>query len=145
MPEVLQSVSRTEATALSDDAERSTEARRILGASSIIGVDCGNSQAKAEAALAAGVDYVVFSQFFARKNAAGAADLSLLAWWSTRTELPAVATGNVTGMHAAEMTAAGAGFIAPGNWVWNYSKGPKQAIYWLQEVIEHGLTKSKMN
>lgn len=127
------------------DAEDIAQARHILGEKAIIGLECGNSRELAETALGQGIDYVSFSRFFARKDAKSYADISLLEWWGTHTHIPAVATGSVGGTRAIEMTRAGAGFIAPGAWVWNYSKGPKQAIYWLQACIEQGLVKELLN
>jgi thiamine-phosphate pyrophosphorylase len=128
-----------------DDPANVAEARRILGDSAIIGVDCGNDKKKAKKALEAGVDYVSFSRFFAKKDSNSYADLSLLEWWSMQTHLPAVATGSVGGTRAIEMVRAGAGFIAPGSWVWNYAKGPKQAIYWLQACVEHAAGEQRVN
>lgn len=127
------------------DVKDIAQARHILGEKAIIGMECGNSRETAKAALDQGIDYVVFSRFFTRKDAKSYADLSLLEWWSTLTHIPAVATGSVGGTRAIEMARAGAGFIAPGNWVWSYSKGPKQAVYWVQAGIDHAHAEARMN
>ena len=121
------------------------QARHVLGEQAILGLDCGNSQELAEAALQAGIDYVVFSKFFSPVNAKRSAELSLLAWWGTRTELPAVAHANLNVSRALQMAHLGAGFIGAGDWVWEHEEGPARAIYWLQEAIEQGLKNHLIN
>ncbi|NBX03280.1 MAG: thiamine phosphate synthase [Alphaproteobacteria bacterium] len=121
------------------------QARAALGDDAIIGVDCDNSRQIAEMALEAGVDFVQFSEFFAGDNVSGAAELSLLEWWATRTHLPAVARGTLDVEKCIAMAHAGAGFIGAGSWVWEHDEGPARAIYWLQESIEHGLSKQRVN
>ncbi len=120
-------------------------ARHILGASAIIGFDCGNSQEKAEVALEKGVDYVTFSGFFAAGTSKKYADVSLLEWWSSKTALPAAAFGKINVERVIALTKSGAGFIGAGAWVWEHEEGPARAIYWLQEAIEHGLSSVKIN
>lgn len=122
-----------------EDAAKVPEARAVLGERAIIGVDCGNSQAMAEAALAAGVDYVSFGKFFSSPKAAGKAPLELLAWWSTKTELPAVAYSNNATASMIQLVHAGAGFLGAATWVWNHKQGPAQAIYMMQECVDYAL------
>lgn len=129
---------------LAEISEIST-ARHVLGEAAIIGFDCGNSREKAELALQVGVDYVTFSTFFAPESAKKHADISLLEWWSTATHLPAVAFAKLDVERTIIITKAGAGFIGAGSWVWEHDEGVRQAIYWLQESIEHGLEQIKTN
>ena len=54
---------------VNDDAalgETIDAARRVLGPDAIVGVSCYNDFARAEAAVAAGADYVAFGSFFRR-------------------------------------------------------------------------------
>lgn len=127
-----------------ESAEEVAQARHILGERAIIGVDCGNRREDAEAALAAGADYVLFSRFFSASDAKRA-ELPLLEWWSSKTELPAAALGNLDPNRCIALVRSGAGFIAAGSYVWNHKQGPTQAIYWLQECIEHGLKTVQIN
>lgn len=120
-------------------------ARKVLGNRAIVGLDCGNSREKAELALSSGFDYVVFSKFFAPSDAKKHADISLLEWWSSATHLPAVAFSKLDVNRCIDLAKAGAGFIGSDDWVWKHENGPKQAIYLLQEAIEHGLGKIQMN
>src|SRR5262249_27709282 len=111
---------------LVDTPEDVAKARQIVGESGILGVDCGDNKMKAEAALAAGIDYAVVSE-------------SLIAWWSMATHLPAAVAGNNDDPEAIiALVKNGAGFISAGDWVWHHAEGPARAIYWLQEMIDHG-------
>ncbi len=128
-----------------EEPEQLQTARKALGNSAIIGLDCGNSRNKAEQALLNGVDYVTFSKFFATENSKKFADIELLEWWAKTTHLPAATFGNLDVNRIIKLTKAGAGFIGVGDWVWNHDDGPKQAIYLLQAAIEHGLAAEKIN
>lgn len=120
-------------------------ARHILGDSAIIGFDCGNSREQAEIALQSGVDYISFSKFFSSEKSKKNADISLLEWWSSATHIPAVAFSRLDIESCIKLAKSGAGFIGAGSWVWEHDDGVKQAIYWLQESIEHGLSQIKIN
>jgi thiamine-phosphate pyrophosphorylase len=120
-----------------DDVADVAQARAVLGERAIIGVDCGNSQASAEAALEASVDYVSFGKFFSSPKAAGKAPIELLEWWSTKTELPAVAYSNNATASMIQLVQSGAGFLGAKTWVWNHDKGPAQAIYMMQECVDY--------
>ena len=118
---------------LVNSADGMQKAREVAGEAGILGIDCGSDKAAAEAALAAGVDY-------------GVIEPSLLDWWSTATHLPAAVTGNFDDPASIiELVKNGAGFLRAGDWVWHHPEGPARAIYWLQEMIEHGLSQRVVN
>ncbi len=115
------------------DLDDMAQAREVIGESGILGVQCGADQQKAQAAVEAGADYTVI-------------DASLLPWWSTTTHLPAAISGDFDDAAAIiELVKNGAGFLRAGDWVWHHKDGPARAIYWLQEMIEHGLAQRVMN
>ncbi len=128
-----------------ENPEDIVTARNILGGSAIIGLDCGNSKQQAEIALQSGVDYVSFSKFLSSDKSRKNADISLLEWWNSVTHLPAVAFSKLDVEGCIKLAKSGAGFIGAGSWVWEHDEGVKQAIYWLQESIEHGLSQIKIN
>lgn len=88
-------------------------ARTLLGAHAIIGISGYNSLARAEAAVAAGADYVAFGAVFASatKPGAQAAALSLFAE-AAHLPVPKVAIGGITPDNAHLAVAAGADLIA---------------------------------
>ena len=98
---------------LGDDDGSVAAARAIVGPERIIGVSCYNDFARAEAAVAAGADYVAFGSFFASTVKPGArrADVSLLAR-ATVLSVPVVAIGGITGENAGELARAGADAVA---------------------------------
>ncbi len=88
-------------------------ARAIVGADRIIGVSCYADVARAEAALAAGADYVEFGSFFAStvKPDHVRADPSVL----TRARalgVPVVAIGGIDATNAGDLVEAGADSVA---------------------------------
>ena len=106
------------------------EARRLLGADKIVGVTCHASRDLATDAAQAGADYVAFGAFFptGTKEAKARADPELLRWWSEIMTVPCVAIGGITVENCAPLVAAGADFLAVMSGVWNYAKGPAQAV-----------------
>jgi hypothetical protein len=109
------------------------QARQIVGSEGILGIDCGSDKQKAESALKVGIDYAVIHE-------------SLLPWWSTFTHLPAAVSGNYDDPNAViRLVKNGAGFLRAGDWVWDHAEGPQRAIYWLQEMIDHGLSQQTVN
>jgi thiamine-phosphate pyrophosphorylase len=90
------------------------EARRLLGPAAIIGVSCYDRLELAEAAQAAGADYVAFGSFFpsSTKPRAVRADLDLLRRARQRIGLPLVAIGGITPENGAALIAAGADLLA---------------------------------
>lgn len=88
-------------------------AREIVGPDRIIGVSCYNDYARAEAAVAAGADYVAFGSFFASTVKPGAyrADVALLLR-ARHLGVPVVAIGGITAENAGELERAGADAVA---------------------------------
>ncbi len=97
------------------------EARAALGPESQIGATCHDSRHLAMEAGEAGADYVAFGAFFPTptKDTTHRPDPSILAWWATMFEIPAVAIGGITLDNAATLIAAGADFLAVSNAVWS--------------------------
>ena len=89
------------------------QVRAIVGAERIVGVSCYNEYPKAEAATAAGADYVAFGSFFPSgvKPGARRADFSLLRR-AGRLGVPVVAIGGITAANGAGLVAAGADALA---------------------------------
>ncbi|MFN2308957.1 MAG: thiamine phosphate synthase [Gammaproteobacteria bacterium] len=96
-----------------DDADPRA-ARRRLGAAALIGVSCYNQLARAQAAAAAGADYVAFGRFFpsSTKPQAVAATPELLSAARRALDLPLVAIGGITPDNGARLIAAGADLLA---------------------------------
>jgi thiamine-phosphate pyrophosphorylase len=90
------------------------EARIILGKGKLIGASCYQSLDLAQAAQAAGADYVAFGSFFPSptKPAAGRADAALLREAAPRIHLPLVAIGGITFANAPQLLDAGADSLA---------------------------------
>ncbi len=117
------------------------DARRLLGPDASIGVTCHNSKHLAFEAGEAGADYVAFGAFFptATKQTEYSAGLDLLTEWSAIAEIPCVAIGGITVENCAPLIGAGADFLAVSSGVWDYRKGPKQAITDFNTVIESAI------
>jgi thiamine-phosphate pyrophosphorylase len=90
-----------------------TAARAIIGPERVIGISCYNDFALAEAAVAAGADYVAFGSFFPSrvKPDARRADVALLARAGTL-GVPVVAIGGITAENAGRLERAGANAVA---------------------------------
>ena len=90
------------------------EARIILGRGKFIGASCYQSLELAQAAQAAGADYVAFGSFFASptKPAAPRASLDLLREAAPVIHVPLVAIGGITLANAPQLLDAGADCIA---------------------------------
>lgn len=89
-------------------------ARTRLGARAIIGVSCYNTLLRAEAAAAAGADYVAFGRFFPSRTKPDAvqAEPALLVQARRQLTLPLVAIGGITPEQGATLLAAGANLLA---------------------------------
>lgn len=89
-------------------------ARRRLGARALIGVSCYDSLPLAEAAVAAGADYVAFGSFFPSptKPKAVRPPVSLLTEARSRLPVPVVAIGGINATNAPALVAAGADAVA---------------------------------
>ena len=96
-----------------DDDATLAVARASLGTDALIGVSCYADFARAEAAAAAGADYVAFGSFFASptKPNARRATPDLLAR-AASLALPRVEIGGITGDNARALIDAGADLVA---------------------------------
>jgi len=88
-------------------------ARALVGPDRLVGVSCYDDFAVAEAAVAAGADYVAFGSFFASsvKPEARRADVALLAR-ARGLGVPVVAIGGITAGNAPDLVRAGADAVA---------------------------------
>ena len=91
------------------DGEAIADARRILGRSALIGVDCALSRHAAMVAGEAGADYVLFGSL---DLAPPGAVSDLVRWWRELFVLPCAAAGRYSPDSARAMATAGADFIA---------------------------------
>ncbi len=85
-------------------------ARRLLGPHRILGISAGNTE-EAQAAIAAGADYLSIGPIYATHAKADAGppiNLRLLRELATRTSIPLVAIGGITAENAGEVIRAGA-------------------------------------
>lgn len=89
------------------------DARRLLGKSAIIGASCYDNLALAQAAAAAGADYVAFGACFPSRTKPAACHASLdLFRAAAHLPIPRVAIGGITPDNARAVIAAGADLIA---------------------------------
>lgn len=88
-------------------------ARECVGRERIVGVSCYNDFDRAQAAVAAGADYVAFGSFFPStvKPDARRAEISLLTR-ARRLNVPIVAIGGITAGNAGSLARAGADAVA---------------------------------
>ena len=96
-------------------------ARKRLGASAIVGADCGSSRHLAMEMAEAGADYVGFAN-------AGEGGLDLVAWWGELFEVPCVALDAVAPDKAGELARLGADFVTPAVAMWASPAGAKQVV-----------------
>lgn len=89
-------------------------ARALLGPDRLVGVSCYDQPALAEAAVAAGADYIAIGSVWpsATKPGAVRAPLAILAELAARLPVPVVAIGGITRHNAAATIAAGAHCVA---------------------------------
>jgi hypothetical protein len=121
-----------------EKAEDVENARAVMGEEAIIGLRCGLSRQAAEAAEAQGlVDYVSF--------AAVASHIlppeSLIGWWSTRSDVPALVEGKFTNDDCGRYVRAGVTFIDGSDYVWNHPKGVKQGTVDMLYAIDLAMEK----
>jgi len=98
---------------LGEDDGSVVAAREIVGPECIIGASCYNDFRLAEAAVAAGADYVAFGSFFPSgvKPAARRADAPLIER-AAALRVPVVAIGGITAQNAGDLRQAGAHAVA---------------------------------
>jgi len=98
---------------LGEDDGGIAAARELLGPDRIVGISCYNDLGRAEAAVAAGADYVAFGSFYASSVKPGArrAELPLLGR-ARALGVPVVAIGGITVENAPELERAGARAVA---------------------------------
>ncbi|MBI2780075.1 MAG: thiamine phosphate synthase [Gammaproteobacteria bacterium] len=91
-----------------------TEARRILGAATVIGVSCYNNFELAVTAQAEGADYIAFGRFFASqtKPSAVQASIDLIRRAKATLAIPVVAIGGITPDNGAVLVEAGVDMLA---------------------------------
>lgn len=91
-----------------------TEARRILGAATVIGVSCYNNFELAVTAQAEGADYIAFGRFFVSQTKPGAVQAStdLIRRAKATLAIPVVAIGGITPDNGAVLVEAGADMLA---------------------------------
>jgi thiamine-phosphate pyrophosphorylase len=98
---------------LGEDDAAIAAARGVVGPERIVGASCYNEYARAEAAIAAGADYVAFGSFFPSrvKPDARRADVALL-HRAAVLGVPVVAIGGITADNAGVLVRAGAHAVA---------------------------------
>lgn len=96
-----------------DPLKSYNEAREILGAHAMIGVDVGRSRDDAMAVGEEGADYIAFGIPARVEDRAKAEtrQLELVEWWSEIFEVPCVAFDVATNEHARDLANSGAEFI----------------------------------
>ncbi len=99
---------------LGRDDDGLAAARAKLGPDAIIGVSCYNDIARANAAVAAGADYVAFGRFFpsGSKPLAAPAEISTLQAAKRSLQVPIVAIGGILPENAGQLLDAGADLLA---------------------------------
>jgi thiamine-phosphate pyrophosphorylase len=117
------------------------EARRILGPGAMIGVTCADSRHRAMEAAEDGADYVAFGAFYPTQthDTPYRPEPEILSVWQETMQVPCVAIGGIKVDNAAPLVAAGADFIAVVTGVWDYPKGPAQAVIDFNAEIAKGL------
>jgi thiamine-phosphate pyrophosphorylase len=113
------------------------EARALLGKDAQIGRTCHDSRHLAMEAGEQGVDYVAFGAFYdtTTKPSHYRPDPSILAWWTTISQLPCVAIGGIFPENAAPLVAAGADFIAVVRAVWDHAGGAGAGVAAFGDVL----------
>ena len=113
-------------------------AKKLLPRGSQIGVTCHDSRHLAMEAAEAGADYVAFGAFHPTmtKVSTYRPDPSILAWWTTLSDLPCVAIGGITADNARPLIDAGADFIAVCSAVWDYPDGAAAGVAAFAAVLE---------
>ncbi len=113
-----------------ENIEDAKPARDLLGKEKIYGLSCATNKETAKAAAEAELDFIEFG------TAETPPSSDLLSWWSTKSEMPAIARGNITNNNCASYARAGAGFVDVGEYVMTYEKGAMQATVNVLHALE---------
>lgn len=105
-----------------NDLEQLQQMRTALGEKAILGLHCGTSKELAQGALDHGVDFVAFGI-----HNYGIPDIKLLAWWTSVTNKPALALGNITNDSCGLLARSGAGFVDVTTYIDSHEDGIMQA------------------
>lgn len=107
------------------------EARQKLGPDAIIGVSCYNDVEKAQAAVAAGADYVAFGRFFpsGSKPLAAPAEIATLTLAKQQLTVPIVAIGGILPENGKQLIDAGADLLAVIGGVFDHEVQTAAAAY----------------
>ncbi len=98
---------------LGEDDGDIAAARALLGAEAILGSSCYDQLPLAEAAVAAGADYVAFGAFFPTRSKTGTRRATTdLLWQAAPLGVPKVAIGGITPDNAQVLVDAGADLVA---------------------------------
>ena len=118
------------------------QVRNELGEEKVLGITCHASKHLAMEAAEAGADYVAFGAFYPTTSKPieklekwGTPTSDILEWWTTYTEIPAVAIGGITPDNCSPLLAAD--FLAVITAVWEHKDGPAAAIQAFYQSI-HG-------
>jgi thiamine-phosphate pyrophosphorylase len=96
-------------------------ARKRLGASAIVGADCGVGRHLAMEMAEAGADYVGFAN-------ASEGGRDLVAWWGDLFEVPCVALDPVGPEVAGELARLGADFVTPAEAMWASPAAAREVV-----------------
>jgi thiamine-phosphate pyrophosphorylase len=106
-------------------------ARKRLGASAIIGADCGASRHFAMEMAEAGADYVGLAN-------GGEGGSDLIAWWGELFEVPCVALDPVEPDEAGVLAGLGADFVRPAEVMWDSPERARDIVSQTLRAIEEG-------
>jgi thiamine-phosphate pyrophosphorylase len=114
------------------------DAREAIGPNAIVGVTCHASRHLGMDAAEQGADYVAFGAFFETKTKKTKfhANLEILEWWCQDMTVPSVAIGGITLDNCRPLIGTGVDFLAIASGVWDYAKGPDEAVKAFNQVIE---------
>jgi thiamine-phosphate pyrophosphorylase len=106
-------------------------ARKGLGASAIVGADCGVSRHFAMEMAEAGADYVGLAN-------GGEGGSELIAWWGELFEVPCVALDPVEPDEAGALAGLGADFVRPAEAMWDGPERARDIVSQTLRAIEEG-------
>lgn len=107
-------------------------ARRLMGASAIVGADCAASRHLAMELAEAGADYVGFA------NAADGG-LERVEWWAELFEVPCVALDGVEPETAAALARLGADFVRPAQSMWDSPESARETVIATLRAIDEAV------